>query len=81
MSKHLIILVYVDDCILISKDDIAIPQFIKSLDDEPENFVFTDEGSLESYLGVSMVKLPDGKGFTMSQLHLIDRIIKAILRC
>ena len=78
ISKDMIILVYVDDCILISKDDISIPRFIKSLEEGPENFVFTDEGSLESYLGVSMVKLPDGKGFTMSQPLLIDRIIKAI---
>ena len=78
ISKHRIILVYVDDCILISKDDIAIPKFIKSLEDGAKNFVFTDEGSLESYLGVSMVKLPDGKGFTLSQPLLIDRIIKAI---
>ena len=31
LSKDLIMLVYVDDFILISKDDIAIPNFIKSL--------------------------------------------------
>ena len=31
LSKDLIILVYVDGCILISKNDIAIPNFIKSL--------------------------------------------------
>ena len=50
ISKDMIILVYVDDCILISKDDIAIPKFIKSLEDGVENFVVTDEGSLESYI-------------------------------
>jgi hypothetical protein len=78
ISKTLIILVYVDDCILISKDDFAIPNFIKSLETGSENFIFTDEGSLSSYLGVSMDKLPDGTGFTMSQPFLVDRIIKAI---
>ena len=60
LSKTLIILVYVDDYILISKDGIAIPNFIKSLESGSENFIFTDEGSLSSYLGVSMDKLPDG---------------------
>ena len=39
LSKGLIILVYVDDCILISKDDIAMPNFIKSLESGSENFI------------------------------------------
>ena len=72
LSKTLIILVdYADDCILICKDDIAIPNFIKSLESGSENFIFTDEGSLSSYLGVSMDRLPDGSGFTMSQPFLL----------
>ena len=78
ISKEMIILVYVDDCILISKDDLPIKKFVDSLHTGPENFVFTEEGTLESYLGVSMTKLPDGKGFSMTQPFLIDRIIKAI---
>ena len=78
LSKDLIILVYVDDCILISKDDIAIPNFIKSLESGSENFIFTGERSLSSCLGVSMNRLPDGSGFAMSQPFLLDRIIKAV---
>ena len=71
-------LVCVDDCILKSKDSIAIPNFIKFLESGSENFIFTDEGSLSSYLGVSMDSLPDGSGFTMSQPFLLDRISKAV---
>ena len=79
LSKTLIIWVYVDDCILISKDDIAIPNFIiKSLESGSENFIFTGEGSLRSYLGVSMDRLPYRSGFIMSQPFLLDRIIKAV---
>ena len=50
----------------------------KSLESGSENFIFTDERSLSSYLGVSMNRLPDGSGFTMSQPFLLDRISKAV---
>ena len=78
LSKTLVILVYVNDCILISKDDIGLSNFILSMESRSENFVFTDERFLSSYLGVSKGRLPDGSGFTMSQSFLLDRIIKAV---
>ena len=71
-------MVYVDDCILVSKKESVITDFVQSLHNGPENFVFTEEGSLKSYLGICISKLPDGKGFEMSQPFLIDKIIKAI---
>ena len=75
LSNAIIILVYVDDCILISKDGVAIHNFIKSLESGSENFIFTDEGSLSSCLVVSMDRLvPDGTRFSMSQAFLLDRI-------
>ena len=52
ITKDLIVLVYVDDCILISKEQSAITAFVQSLHNGPENFVFTKEGTLESYLEV-----------------------------
>ena len=78
ITKDLIVLVYVDDCILISKNESVITDFVQSLHNGPENFVFTEEGSLESYLGVCISKLSGTEGFIMSQPLLIDRIIKAI---
>ena len=69
---------YVDDCILISKEQSAITTFVQSLRDGPENFVFTEEGTLESYLGVCITKFSGNAGFGMSQPFLIGRIIKAI---
>ena len=78
--KNLIcnILVYVDDCILIPKEQSAITAVVQSLHTGHENFVFTEEGTLESYLGVCITKLPGGEGFATPQPFLIERIIKAI---
>ena len=74
IRENMIILTFVDDCILISKDGAVIKEFIHSLNNGPENFDFTDEGTLSAYLGVDISRLPDG-GFTLSQPFLIDRII------
>ena len=52
--------------------------FVQSLRDGPENFVFTEDGTLESYLGVCITRLPGNAGFEMSQPFLIDRILKVI---
>jgi len=78
ISKNMIVLCYVDDCILISKDNTAIPEFIESLTNGPDNFKFPNEGSMSSYLGVDTYWLPNDEGFTLTQSFLIDRIIKAI---
>ena len=67
ITKDLIVLVYVDDCILISKEDSFMATFVQSLRDGPENFVFTENGTLDTYLGVCITRLPDNAGFEMSQ--------------
>lgn len=78
IGKNMVVLCYVDDCILIGKDANAIPEFMNSLEQGPENFKFTDEGSMSSYLGVDISRHDDEDGFTLSQPFLIDRIIKAL---
>ena len=40
-------------------------------------FELTEEGAMNAYLVADIYPLPDGKGFTLSQPFLIDRIIKA----
>ena len=74
----MVVLTYVDDCILISKDGSTIDQFIQSLQDGSENFVFTDEGTMSSYLGVDVSQLSDGTGFTLTQPFLIELIVEAL---
>ena len=78
ITKDLLVLVHVDDCILISKEQSAITAFVQSLHGGLENLVFTGESTLESYLGVCITELPGNAGFEMSQPFLIGRIIKAI---
>ena len=56
ITKELIVLVYVDDCILISKKESAIKDVVQSLHNSPDNFGFTEEGLLASYLGFQVVK-------------------------
>ena len=78
ISKEMIILVYVYDCIIISKKAFVIQKFISSLKAGTEDFVFTEEGTMNLYLGVDISSFPDKKGFTLSQPFLIDRVIQAL---
>ena len=72
----MVTLVYVDYCILISKDDLAIQNFIDSLKTGTKNFVFTEEETMNQYLGIDISPLKDKKGFTLLQPLLIERIIQ-----
>ena len=51
-------LVYIDDCIIISQNKISIDMFIDSLKFVPEKFDFADEVSMDKYLGVDIKKTP-----------------------
>ena len=74
----MIILVYVDDCIIISKRAFVIQKFISSLKSGTEDFIFTEEGTMNSYLVVNIYSFLDKKDFTLSQPFLIDRVIQAL---
>ena len=74
----MIVLVCVDNYILISKSSSAIDEFTKSIKDGTENFDFTDEISMNTYLGVDVSCLHVRKGFKLSQKILIQRIIQAV---
>ena len=61
IGKESVVLVYVDDCIIFSRKNSGISdKLIASLKDGKENFEFTDEGNLKSYLGVDITKRKDG---------------------
>ena len=74
MKKGMMVLVYVDDCILISKEKSMLDQFIHSLANGIEKFEFTDEGSMDKYLGVEIEQL-NGNEFILRQPYLIQRIL------
>ena len=70
------ILTYVDDCIILCKEDSIADEIIRSLERGNENFDFTDDGDLERYLGMNLTR-EDGK-INITQPHLINRIIEAV---
>ena len=74
MKDGMVILVYVDDCIIIGKDMGEIDGFMKSMQRGSENFVLTDEGSIDKFLGIEIKRLGKQE-FEISQPFLIDRIL------
>ena len=52
-KKDSIIVAYVNDCIIFTKDYEKVKQIISSLED---NFKLTDEGDLSAYLGIYIMK-------------------------
>jgi hypothetical protein len=75
MHEGMMILVYVDDCIIIGKDMDDIDQFVLSMQNGPENFVLTDEGSIDKFLLGIKIKRLGPTEFEISQPFLIERIV------
>ena len=80
MRHDCIIVTYVDDCIMFVKDIKVADTLVKSLQEGPEKFDFTDEGSVHNYLGVEIIDRPDihKKAFEMKQPYLIERILETV---
>jgi len=70
----MVILVYVDDCIIVGKDMGEIDEFLRSMQQGSENFVLADEGSIDKFLGIEIKRLGKQE-FEISQPFLIDRIL------
>ena len=78
IGKDSIVLVYVDDCIVISKrGSTSADDLIKALKEGHENFDFTDDGDLDKYLGVDVKRHKDGR-IELTQTHLIQRFLEVI---
>ena len=69
----MIILTYVDDCIIVGPYIKDIDGFVRSMKSGSENFVLTDEGDINKLLGIEITQLDD-KRFNISQPFIIDRI-------
>ena len=70
----MIVLTYVDDCIIVGPSIMQIDLFVRSMKTGKENFVLTDEGDINKFLGIEITQV-DSKRFKVSQPFLIDRII------
>ena len=72
----MIILVYVDDCLIFTTSSQLADDLIQSLTTGQENFILTDEGNVETYLGMKVNKEKDK--ITLTQTALIDRILEEV---
>ncbi len=54
LKTDMIVLVYVNDCNLVGKNGFIIVNFIKSLQNGPNNFIFTYKEKLDKYLGMEI---------------------------
>ena len=76
-TSDIVVLVYVNDCIILSRGKKTIELFVNSLKHGPEEIDFTYEGLVDKYLGVDIECLPDKSGFIMSQPFLIKKLSEA----
>ena len=76
----MVLLTYVDDCIIISPSIENIDRLIKSMQQGRENFILTDEGDINKFLGIEITKL-DNHSFELSQPFLINRILSFLGLC
>jgi hypothetical protein len=74
MKKGMMLLVYVDDCTIVDSDMAEIDKFVVSMQNCPENFILTDEGNIDKFLGLEIKQLGP-KEFEISKPFLIDCII------
>ena len=72
-----IVLVYVDDCIIFSKDKSVIEELLYSLQYGPENCFLTDEGDIDKYLGVDIDRSKRGSS-SMIQPYFIEMFLEAM---
>jgi len=75
--EKMVVLCYVDDCIIFGKSMKGIDNFVASLLEGSEGFKLTDEGSIGKYLGVKVKAMKDGT-FELIQLFLIDRVLEVL---
>jgi len=74
----LILVCYVDDCLIFSKSLADVNRLIANLQ---QTFVLTDEGDVSAYLSIQIVKIKDDNGkdtLTMHQPHFTQRILQTM---
>ena len=77
LKPSMIVLVYADDCIIISDSKMKIDHLVHTLHHGPEKFVLTEEGTLDKFLGINIQPVGDDK-YELSQPFLIERLVNLI---
>lgn len=76
LKDDLIIVVYVDDAIIVSKDSSKVDDIIQTLKDD--HFDLTQEGSLSAYLGIDIKTDPTDGSLYLSQPALTQKVIELL---
>ena len=76
----MILLTYVDDCIIFSPSKESIDRLVCSMHDGPKKFKLTDEGNVNKFLGIEITKL-DSSSFELAQPFLIDCLLQFLGLC
>jgi hypothetical protein len=76
-KKGMLIITYVDDCIIVANLMIDINTFVESMKNGSERFILTDEGDINKFLGIEIKQLTKSK-FELSQPFLTERIVNLL---
>ena len=74
-KKNVVMLAYIDHCLVFSPDPKLINRTISDLRNSSKNFDIDDQGDVSEVLGVDVTHLKDGS-IKLTQPHLIDMIVK-----
>jgi hypothetical protein len=77
LKREMIIITYVDDCIIVSNSMKDFNTFVKSMKDSPKDYVLTDEGNINKFLGIEIIEIARNK-FKLSQPFLIEQIVNLL---
>ncbi len=76
----MILLSYVNDCIIFSPLMASIDWLVWSMHDGPENFKLTDEGDVNNFLGIEITKI-GSLSFELSQPFSINCLLQFLGLC
>ena len=74
IGNGIIVLTYIDDCIIVGPSMQKIDEFVKWMEVGPKTFTLTDQGYIDQFLGIEINHLNE-MIFKISQPFMIDRII------
>ena len=74
-KKNVVVLIYIDDCLVFSPDPKLIDKTMSDLRNSSKNFEIDDQGDVSDFLGIEVTHLKDGS-VMLTQPHLIDTILK-----
>ena len=80
LKANMILLTYVDDCIIFSPSMESINRLVWLMRDGPENFKLANEGNVNKFSGIEITKI-DSSSFKLLQPFLINRLLQFLGLC